>query len=86
LILGLFFSGPLHEALKVFPLPILGIVLLFEALTLLTFMRDQTSAPRDLWIALLVGVLALTVPQGFVVGLVVGTLLFYGFKKFGRDI
>jgi len=84
LILGLFFSGPLHEVLKVFPLPILGVVLLVEALALLTFLRDQAACARDLTIALLVGVVALTVPQGFVVGLIIGTLLFYGFKKFGQ--
>jgi len=83
LILGLFFSGALHEMLKVFPQPILGVVLLFEALTLLAFMRDQARSARDMTIALLVGVLALTVPQGFVVGLVVGTVVFYGFKRFG---
>ena len=33
---------------------------------------------------LLVGVVALTVPQGFVVGLVLGTIVFYGFRRFGR--
>lgn len=82
-VLGLFFSGPLHEVLKVFPQPILGVVLLFEALTLLTFVRDQARSARDTTIALLVGVVALTLPQGFVVGLVLGTIVFYGFKRFG---
>lgn len=75
LALGLFLSGPLQEVLKLFPLPILGVVLLFEALALLRLLRDQSSCARHTAIALLVGVLALTVPQGFVVGLVIGTLL-----------
>jgi MFS superfamily sulfate permease-like transporter len=83
LLLGLFLSGPLHEVLKVFPQPILGVVLLFEALTLLALVRDQAPSGRDTSIALVVGVLALTVPQGFVVGLVIGTIVFYGFKRFG---
>lgn len=81
---GLFLSAPLHEVLKVFPQPILGVVLLFEALTLLALVRDQVHASRDLLIALLVGVVALTVPQGYVVGLVLGSIVFYGFRRFGR--
>ncbi len=84
LILGLFLSGPLHEVIKVFPLPILGVVLLFEALTLLVLVRDQGHSARDTAIALLVGVVAFAVPQGFLVGLVLGTIVFYGFKRFGR--
>jgi MFS superfamily sulfate permease-like transporter len=83
LVLGIFLSGCVHEVLKIFPQPILGIVLLFEALTLLALVRDQAHSVRDMTIALLVGVLALAVPQGFVVGLVVGTSAFYGFKRFG---
>lgn len=83
MLLGLFLSKPLDEVLKIFPLPILGIVLFFEALTLLALVRDQAQAPRNLSIALLVGVVALTVPQGFVVGLLLGTLVFYGFARFG---
>lgn len=82
LIVGLFFSGPLHEVLKVFPLPILGVVLLFEALTLLSFIRDQSHSARDLAIALIVGVIAMALRQGFLVGLIIGTLVYYVFKKF----
>jgi hypothetical protein len=84
LIVGLFFSGPLHEVLKVFPLPVLGVVLLFEALTLLSFIRDQGHSARELSIALLVGVMALALPQGFLVGLLAGTIVYYGFRKFGN--
>lgn len=86
LVLGVFLSGPLHGVLKVFPHPILGVVLLFEALTLLTLVRDQGHSSRNMTIALLVGVVALAVPQGFVVALVLGTVVFYGFKRFGLSI
>lgn len=82
-VIGLFLSRPLGEVLKIFPQPILGVVLLFEALTLLAFIRDQASTPRHLWIALLVGVVAASVPHGFVVGLVLGTLIFYGCSRVG---
>lgn len=85
LVVGVFLSGPLHEVLKVFPQPILGVVLLFEALTLLALVRDQAPAPRDLSIALLVGVVAFAVPQGYVVGLLLGTIVYYGFRRFGRE-
>jgi MFS superfamily sulfate permease-like transporter len=85
LTVGLFFATPLDEVLKAFPLPILGIVLLFEALTLLVLVRDQAPVTRDLLIALLVGVIALTTPQGFLVGLLVGTVVYYGFQRFGRS-
>jgi hypothetical protein len=81
---GLFLSAQLHEVIRVFPQPILGVVLLFEALTLLALVRDQARDVRHLLIAFLVGVVALTVPQGFVVGLVLGSIVFYGFRRFGR--
>lgn len=83
-VIGLFFSGPLHEIVKVFPLPVLGVVLLFEALTLLSFIRDQSHSARDLAVALLVGVMALALPQGFLVGWLAGTIVYYGFRKFGE--
>lgn len=85
LLVGLFLSGPLAEVLKVFPQPILGTVLLFEALTLLALVRDQAREPRHLRIALLVAVVALAVPGGFVVGLLLGALVFYGFARFGQS-
>jgi hypothetical protein len=81
--LGLFFSGVLQEVLKLFPQPILGVVLLFEALTLLSLLRDQTGNARHTMIALLVGVIAMTLPQGYLLGLVIGTVIVYGFKRFG---
>ena len=84
LVVGLFLSRQLEDVLQIFPLPILGVVLLFEALTLLALIRDQASSGRDLLIALLVGVISLTVPRGFLIGLVAGTLVYYGFGRFGR--
>lgn len=84
LLLGLFLSGPLHEVLKLFPLPILGVMLFFEALALAALVRDQATSPRELTIALFVGLLAFALPQGFLVGLLLGTAVYYGFRRFGR--
>jgi len=80
--IGLFLSGAFAEVVKVFPQPILGVVLLFEALTLLLFIRDQAASRRHLFIALLVGLLAFAVPQGYVVGLLVGVALYYISNRF----
>jgi len=84
--LGLFLGGPLQEVLGIFPRPILGVVLLFEALALLGLVRDQAGSVRDLSIALLVGVVAFGVPQGFAVALILGTLVYYGFRRFGTSV
>jgi hypothetical protein len=77
LAIGLLLSGALEELLLVFPRPILGVVLLFEALTLLLFIRDQAGDRRALMVALLSALLAFTLPQGYVIALVVGTATWY---------
>jgi xanthine/uracil/vitamin C permease (AzgA family) len=77
LLIGLFFSGSLSQIVQVFPQPVLGIILLFEAVTLLLFLRDQAGDGRGLTIALLVALIAFLVPQGYAIGLVVGTLAYY---------
>lgn len=75
--IGMFLSSSLEEAIRVFPRPILGVVLLFEAIALLMFIRDQASDARALRVALLTGVIALTLPQGYLVGLIVGSVLWW---------
>jgi hypothetical protein len=62
---------------QLFPHPILGVILLFEALVLMAFVRDVTTSRADTTIACLVGVLALGLPHGFVIGIVIGTALYY---------
>lgn len=84
-VIGLMFSQAFHQVIEFFPKPILGVVLLFEALTLLLFIRDQAKSKRDTAIALLVGLMALTLPQGYVLGLIVGTILYYGHKRFYQE-
>jgi MFS superfamily sulfate permease-like transporter len=82
LILGLVFSPVFHQVIRVFPQPILGVVLLFEALTLLLFVSDQMASKRDLLITLIVALLAFTLPQGYLIGLVIGVSLYYGSTRF----
>lgn len=76
-VIGLVFSQAFHQVIQFFPQPILGVVLFFEALTLMLFIRDQAQNKRDTAIALLVALICLTIPQGYVVGLMVGTALYY---------
>jgi hypothetical protein len=76
-VIGLVFSGAFQQVIEFFPQPILGVVLLFEALTLMLLIRDQAQNKRDLTIALLVAAMAMTLPQGYVIGLVVGSLVYF---------
>lgn len=75
LILGLFFSPGFDRVVHVFPLPMLGVLLLFEALTLVVLLRDLGANRADFAIAGLVGLAAVYLPYGYFVGLVTGTLL-----------
>lgn len=77
LVVGLCFAGGFTEVVKVFPLPILGVLLSFEAVALMRLVGDVAGDRRALFIALLVGVLAASVPYGFLVGLLAGTALWY---------
>lgn len=77
LLLGFFFSTGFKDIITIFPLPVLGVILLFESLTLMTLIRDISASGSDFSIALLVALAAGFLPYGFVIGLVVGTLLAY---------
>lgn len=74
LALGLFFAPGFGRVLQAFPLPTLGVLLLFESATLVALSRDLLDRRDELVWACLVGVLAATLPHGFVVAMVVGTL------------
>ncbi len=84
-VLGTFFSRVFEQLIEVFPQPILGVVLLFEALTLMTFVTDQAGDKRGFTIAMLVALLAFTLPQGFLIGLLVGVTLYYAAQRFGNS-
>ncbi|MBI4482241.1 MAG: transporter [Acidobacteria bacterium] len=81
LLLGVFFSRGFEKIIQVFPLPILGVILLFEALTLMMLMRDLSGSRADFSIVLLVGLIASGLPYGYVLGLLLGTLLAYLSRK-----
>ena len=81
LILGLFFSQGFAQLVQLFPLPVLGVLLLFEAVTLLGLLRDIASNRADLLLAALVGLLCAGLPYGYLVGLLVGTSAYYARQR-----
>jgi Molybdate transporter of MFS superfamily len=82
LLFGLFFSKGFAQLVQVFPLPMLGVILLFEGLALLLLARDMTASKSDFAVVLLVGLMANGLPYGYVFGLVVGTAIHYLFARF----
>jgi len=69
----LFVSGGFQEVVKAFPLPLLGVLLLVEGLTLMALVRDLFNNAYGLVVALVVGLIAVTIPYGYGVALVVGS-------------
>jgi MFS superfamily sulfate permease-like transporter len=77
IIAGLFFAGKFHSIINYFPLPVLGVVLFFESITLITMVKDITELKSDLFIAIIVGLTSAFVPYGFGLGMLIGLFLFY---------
>jgi hypothetical protein len=76
LILGLLFASGFQQVVQVFPLPILGVLLFFEAAALVTMIRDQTGDARSMLLVVMVGLIAAGLPYGYAIGLIIGTVLF----------
>ena len=81
LVLGLFFGPGSDTVIRVFPMPILGVLLLFEGITLLTLLRDLTARRADFVLALVVGLIASSLPYGYLIGLGVGVLCFHLIRR-----
>jgi MFS superfamily sulfate permease-like transporter len=77
LVAGFFFSPGFEKMVQLFPLPVLGVILIFESLALMRLVRDTMFIPGDFAIVLLVGLICFGIPYGYVVGLVIGTALYY---------
>ncbi len=77
LTLGLFFGGSFTRVVTIFPLPVLGVILLFEGLALMVFIKDIIDSKKSFFIALLVALISCGLPYGYLIGMITGTLLFY---------
>jgi len=74
IVLGVIFGSSAQVIIQTFPLALLGVLLLFEALTLLALLRDLVQHKADFVLALLVGLLAAGLPYGYLIGLGVGLM------------
>jgi hypothetical protein len=72
---GLLLAAGFEQMVHLFPRPVLGVILLFEALTLTALVRDMAPMQAEFSIVLLVGLLAVSLPYGYVVALVVGAVV-----------
>lgn len=81
LVLGLFFAPGFAHVVNVFPMPVLGVVLLFEAVALMTLVRDIAGDRSALWVSFVVAAAVVGLPYGYVVGLVAGTLIAWGVRR-----
>lgn len=75
--LGLFLSAGFRQVIELFPKPILGVILMFEGLALMKLVGDMANSKADLTIVFMVGLMAASLPYGYVFGLVVGSLVAY---------
>jgi hypothetical protein len=75
LVAGLCFGPAFNSMVGAFPLPVLGVMLLFESMTLLLLARDVLNQKRGFVLAVITGLAACYLPYGFAIGLVLGTAM-----------
>lgn len=77
LILGFFFGSNIHSLINIFPLPVLGVILLFEGLAMMFLIKDLFTEKRNLLISLLTGIIAFGLPYGFLIAMIIGMAIYY---------
>lgn len=80
-ILGMFFSSVIVEVVKIFPFPILGVLLFFEGFALAQLLRHLAASPKELSVALWVGIMIIGLPYGYLIGMVSGVIIFFALKR-----
>lgn len=81
-ILGLVFGNGFAGIVQGFPLPILGVILLFEGLSLIRMVDERVGSTAHQATAVLVGLMCAGLPYGYLVGLIVGSILVYTVERF----
>ncbi|MGB9598989.1 MAG: putative sulfate/molybdate transporter [Myxococcota bacterium] len=79
LIIGLFFSDVATELIKIFPFSVLGPILLFEGVGLILLIKDMLLKESDLFITVFVAIVSANIKNGYLIGLVAGTIIWYLF-------
>ncbi|MFQ5542469.1 MAG: putative sulfate/molybdate transporter, partial [Candidatus Binatia bacterium] len=80
-VFGMFFSSAIGEVVKIFPFPILGVLLFFEGFALVQLLRHVPMIPKEFPVALIVGILIIGIPYGFLIGMICGIFIFYLLRK-----
>lgn len=76
LLIAYLLSGNYSSIQILFPLPILGVILSVEGFSLTKFIK-KTVGSKELIIALIVGFICVLIKNGYVYGLLSGTLIYY---------
>jgi hypothetical protein len=74
--LGLVFGAGFDALIGVFPRPLLGVILFFEGFALLRLVGDASARGEELAIVLLTGLIAVTLPYGYLVGMLMGIFVY----------
>jgi len=74
---GLFFGSGFGRMVHVFPLPVLGVILITEGCMLMRFVRDLAPDRFSLAVAVVTALSAVLLPCGFLVGMAAGTCMAY---------
>jgi hypothetical protein len=86
LLAGLFLVGDPAAFQRLFPGPILGVLLLVEAVSILLLVRDLVPQRWAFVLALACGVTAAFAPYGYAVALVIGTVVWHAVARTGPRI
>ena len=76
-LVGFLSAGNVSAAAAIFPKPVLGVILLFEGISLLNLMRDMAPLKNNFVITVLVALAAVCLPYGYLIGMAAGTALYY---------
>jgi hypothetical protein len=82
--LGVFWGTGFGRIVHLFPLPVLGVILLAESGMLIRCVRDVVPCRYDLAVAVLTATTAVLMPYGFLVGMVAGTVAAYAPRMWQR--
>jgi MFS superfamily sulfate permease-like transporter len=85
LMLGLFAGDGFQQLVHIFPLPLLGVILVFEGLALMALIRDTVSSKGDFQVALLTGIMAFGLPYGFAIALLTGMVVHHAASGLRKD-
>ncbi len=80
LAVGLIFGTQGGAFIAIFPKPLLGVILLFEALALLRLVADTIYIRNDFKIMMMVGIFAISLPYGYIIGMAAGIFAHYALK------